>query len=166
MPIFLEKMFRDRWLLRVLFVFGLALLPFLFRRPTTKDWILVYLWNAFVNGIVDKFLVSYRLLTYPHRLLANIFDINVLFDYLWYPIITVVYNRWTERDGPVFNIMKLLALSIPVTGFEIWAEKWTGLVKYKKWWRWYHSFSGMLLKSLLTRRWISFIRKVDGAKSE
>ena len=52
-------------------IIGLGMLPFLFRKPPIKDWLLAYAFNALTNGIIDKFIVSHGLLRYPTRLLKN-----------------------------------------------------------------------------------------------
>lgn len=151
----------DQWILRGLFVFGISLFAFLLRRPPIKDWLLVFLMNAVTNGIIDKVLVFYRILEYPTRVFPKIFHIHTLFDYLLYPTVTVAYNQLTAKDKPIIIFFKLFLFTIPIILIETWAKKNTGLIKYKKGWRWYHSFISLSLKTLLTRGWMEWIRRMD-----
>ncbi|WP_062048262.1 CBO0543 family protein [Bacillus sp. JCM 19034] len=153
---------KDKFILRALFVLGIGLLPIVFRKPPIKDWLLVFLWNAFTNGFIDTVVVSHKVVKYPVRLLPKIFKTNILFDFLLYPIMTVVYNRFTARDKPLIIFLKLFCLTIPMVLIELWAERKTGLIKFKRGWEWYHSFISLTIKSLLTRLWISWVRKMEG----
>lgn len=149
----------DKNILRGFFVLGIGLLTLVLRKPPIKDWLLVYLWNAVTNGIIDKIVVSYNTVKYPTRLLPKIFKINFLFDYLLYPTMTVIFNQLTEKDHKPFIIfIKLFCFTIPMILVELWAERKTGLIKFKKGWKWYHSFISLNVKSLVTRLWIGWVR--------
>ncbi|MDG5789224.1 hypothetical protein QA612_17330 [Evansella sp. AB-P1] len=151
-----EKLF-----LRFSLVLGLLLLPIIFRKPPIKDWLLVFLWNSATNGIIDRLVVSYNIIQYPVRLLPKRFRINILFDYLLYPIITVTYNQLTKKDKPMKMVVKLLCFTIPMILIEVWAERNTRLIKFRNGWKWYHSFISLNIKSLLTRLWIGGVRRIE-----
>ncbi|MGO4886127.1 CBO0543 family protein [Anaerobacillus sp. MEB173] len=151
----------DKFILLSLLVLGFCLLPFVLRKPPIKDWLLVFLWNAVTNGIIDKIVVSYKTVKYPVRLLPKIFKTNILFDFLLYPIMTIIYNQLTEKDKPFFLFIKLFIFTIPMILIELLAERKTGLIKFKRGWKWYHSFISLNIKSLLTRLWIGWVRKIE-----
>jgi len=90
-----EKVF-----LRVMLVITIGIIPYLLRKSPVKDWILVYLLNGLTNVIIDKFMVSYKILKYPVRFFPKTFDINLLFDMLLYPIMTITYNQTTKNSSP------------------------------------------------------------------
>lgn len=141
-----------------LLIFSMGILPLLMKRPPKKDWLFAYMYNAMTNIILDKwFTVNY--ISYPTRLLPKIFRIHILYDVLLYPIATVMYNQLTSKDKPVAIIYKVLFFSVPLTIFEFWAERNTGLIKWKSGWRWYHTFISVNLKSLITRVIVSVFRK-------
>ncbi|WBL16948.1 CBO0543 family protein [Sutcliffiella sp. NC1] len=150
----------DKYILRSLFVFGIGLLTFVLRKPPIKDWLLVYLWNAVTNGIIDKVIVSYKIVQYPTRQFPKLFKTNILFDYLLYPTMTIVYNQFTDKDRPSIIFLKLFYFTIPMLLIELWAERKTSLIEFKRSWKWYHSFISLNVKSLVTRLWIGWVRKV------
>lgn len=141
-----------------LFIFSIGILPFLFKRPPKKDWLLVYTFNAITNIILDKW-VTMNFISYPTRLLPKIFKIHILYDALLYPMVTVIYNQLTSKDKPIAIVYKLLFFSVPLTIFEFWAERKTGLIKWSNGWRWYHTFLSVSLKSLITRGVVSIFRR-------
>ncbi|WP_305954791.1 hypothetical protein [Priestia megaterium] len=49
-----------------------------------------------------------------------------------YPTFTVFYNQMTAKDKPFAIFYKLLSLIIPLFLIECWAEKKTGLTRWKK----------------------------------
>ncbi|MBE6185124.1 CBO0543 family protein [Heyndrickxia ginsengihumi] len=145
------------------FLYGLLLLSvvmiyFVMKRPPKKDWLFAYIYNAITNIILDKW-VTMNFISYPTRLLPKLFNIHILYDAFLYPIVTVIYNQLTSKDKPVAIIYKLLFFSVPLTIFELWAERKTGLIKWRKRWRWYHTFLSVSLKSLITRGLVSIFRK-------
>ncbi|OEH85340.1 hypothetical protein BHU72_04400 [Desulfuribacillus stibiiarsenatis] len=153
---------QDKLFLRATTVLTLlSLMILLFRKPPMKDWVIVYLFNAVTNGIIDNFMTSYKILKYPVRFFPNVFKTHVLFDFLIYPTFTVLYNQVTEKDKPLAIFYKLLYFTVPMFFIEYWAVKKTNLIKWEKGWEWYHTFISVTIKSLVTRFVIGIIRKVD-----
>lgn len=152
----------DKNFLRWSLVLNLLLvLPIICRKPPIKDWLLVYLFNAVTNGILDSFLSAYNIIQYPVRFLPKVFKTHILFDFLVYPTFTIIYNQITRKDKPFAIFYKLLFFTIPMTLIELWAVRKTKLIKWKKEWKWYHSFIGFTVKSLITRLFIGVVRKVE-----
>ncbi|MFP3727614.1 CBO0543 family protein [Priestia filamentosa] len=152
----------DKRFLRVLCILNLVfLIPIILRKPPIKDWIVVYLFNAVTNGIIDKLLTSYNIVKYPVRFVPKIFNIHILFDFLLYPTFTILYNQVTMKDKPFAIFYKLLFLITPAFLIEVWAVSKTHLIKWKKGWNWYHTFISIMFKSLLTRSFIGIIRKIS-----
>ncbi|MEG6532747.1 CBO0543 family protein [Caldibacillus thermoamylovorans] len=108
--------------------------------------------------MLDKW-VTAGYISYPTRLLPNIFHIHILYDVLLYPMFTVIYNQITSKDKLIAVIYKVFFFSVPLTIFESWAERKTGLIKWISGWRWYHTFLSVNLKSLITRGMVSIHRK-------
>ncbi|WP_332695080.1 CBO0543 family protein [Halalkalibacter lacteus] len=123
-----------------------------------KDWILVYVYNAVTNGIIDKMIVKRNIVQYPVRLLPKLFNIHILFDFFVYPTITVMYNQITYKNKPLLIFYKLLYFTIPMLLLELWAEKKTDLIKWNKGWKWYHTLITITIKSSITRSVIGLVR--------
>ncbi|MCM3362412.1 CBO0543 family protein [Niallia sp. MER TA 168] len=150
-----------RFLKGLLILNLLILLPILYRKPPIRDWIIVFVYNGITNGIVDMILTSRKVIRYPVRFLPKKFRIHILFDFLIYPTFTVFYNQLTKRDKPFAVFYKLILFTIPFYFIELWAERKTKLIEWKKGWRWYYSFLSIILKSLLTRLVIETLRKLN-----
>jgi hypothetical protein len=141
----------EKQFLRSLLFISVALWPQLFRKKPRQHWILLYGYNAVTNVILDKIMVTRGKVEYPTRLLPNLFKIHILFDVILYPTATVIYHQWTKRDKIPAILSKLLVFSVSLTLIEIYADKHTGLIKWRNGWKWYHSFISVYLKSLTTR---------------
>jgi len=128
-----------------------SLLPFLLKKPPRRDWIFAYFWNAATNILLDKIAVKRGWIAYPTRLLPGRFSIHILFDALLYPTATVLYNQMTRRNKLSGIVGKVLLFAVPLTVIEVWADRYTGLIRWGKGWKWYHTFLSVTLKSLGTR---------------
>ncbi|MGD6857024.1 CBO0543 family protein [Bacillus infantis] len=151
----------DRKVLWFMSIFSICILFFTLRKPPIKDWLLAYLFNAYTNGIIDKYVVSKKYVSYPVRFLPKLSDINILFDYLFYPTASLLANQVTSRDKGVLLFVKMIVITFIMFRIESWAERRTRLVKWQKGWTGYHSFASLTIKSLLNRYIIEAIRKVD-----
>ncbi|WP_053362288.1 CBO0543 family protein [Bacillus sp. FJAT-27251] len=139
----------------------LAIFPILLRKPPLKDWLLVFLFDAFTNGLADRFIVAHNFVSYNVRLLPKVFKTHVLFDYLISPTFTVLFNQFTAKDRPAKIVIKLVLLLIPLSSFEFLAVKYTRLITWKPGWKWYYSFVTLTLKSLIIRAAIGLVRRID-----
>jgi len=156
----LNNKFEKRFL-RVLFILTLLGLPFLFRKPPVKDSILTFLLNGYTNGIVDRFVVTHKLIKYPVRYFRKEFKIHVLFDFLLYPTVSVIINKLTKNDKPLVIIYKIILFIFPIFLIELWAERNTNLIRWRRPWKWYHTLLSLTVKSVLNRLMIGAIRVLD-----
>lgn len=158
----MKKNKMEKQLLKGLLIVNLLiLLPILYRKPPIRDWIIVFVYNAITNGLVDMILTSHKVIRYPVRFLPKKFKIHILFDFLIYPTFTVFYNQLTKRDKPFAVLYKLILFTIPFYFIELWAERKTKLIEWKKDWKWYYSFLSIIFKSLITRLVIEVLRKMN-----
>lgn len=144
-----------------LFLNILIMIPLFLRKRPIKDWVIVYLFNAFTNAIIDNTLSKKKIVKYPIKLLPKIFDTHMLFDYFLYPTFTILYNQWTIKDKIFPMIYKLFLMTTPVFFIEFLAERKTDLVDWSKKWKWYHSYFSIISKSLTTRLFIGLVRWVE-----
>lgn len=147
----------QKFVLRLLLLGGISSLPFLFKKPPLKDWLLIYSLTAVISGIVDTILISKKYLEYPVRLLPNFFKIHFVFDFVLCPIIMVWYAQLTYKDKLPKIILKLLPFTTIHIIIESIAEKNTHLIKWKNGWHWYHSFITMTIKYLGIRLLIHLV---------
>ncbi|MCE4051704.1 CBO0543 family protein [Bacillus sp. Au-Bac7] len=150
-----------RYLNIALLINTIIVIPLILRKPPIKDWIIVYLFNAITNGIIDNFLSSYKIVKYPVRLFPKIFKTHLLFNYFLYPSFTVFYNQITYKDKALKAFLKLILVTIPPFLIEVLAVKKTEYIVWSKNWKWYHTFFSIILKSSFTRVLIVIIRRLS-----
>lgn len=143
---------------------GLLLLPFAIVKRSFKDWVIVYLVSLIGNYWADKYLVSKGYLKYDIRPFKNKVKVHLPFDYIHYPLMLLYYNQWTLNSKPIGLFLKLFPFIIPQTIIETIAAKKTNLISWRKGWSWYHSLFSLLVKFLLCRSIIAFIRVINKGK--
>ena len=150
-----------RLLTIALLINTIILIPLILRKPPIKDWVIVYLFNAVTNGILDKFLTKYKFVKYPVRLFPEVFKTHLLFDFFLYPTFTVLYNQITYKDNALKAFIKLILITIPPFLIEVLAEKKTDYIIWTQKWKWYHTLFSLILKSSVTRLLITSIRRLS-----
>lgn len=123
----------EKFILRGLLISGLAFLPFLFRKPPTKDWIIVFFLKGFLSGLIDHYVVVTDRVKYPVRFFSKLYNVHLLFDALLFPIVCVCYNQLTYHNKPLLTLIKAFWFSIPMTLIEWYLERKTNLITWKKW---------------------------------
>lgn len=161
----------DRNILNGLLGFGLLALPWLLlRKRPFKDWVMVFTIKGVYASILDSLVVKQKRVTYPIRFLSQAFKINILFDYLLFPVTCIFYNQITYHSK-LFGILgKAFFFTIPMTIMETGFVKKTNLIKWKKTlisrkkkWTWYYTLISLTISFWLDRALIGLIRKVSNA---
>jgi hypothetical protein len=141
----------DKKLLRFLWILGLVLLfPTLLKKPI-KERVLIFLLSSSFNQPLDNLAVSTNRITYPVRLKneGKFTKGRFLYDNLLCPLITVWFyesSRHTKKLSEL--LLKTFLFSTPQVILEATFERFTRTIKYKKGWKWYHSFISIYLIKL------------------
>lgn len=151
----------EKRILKGLFIIGLFLLPFTIKGKHIKDWIIIFLLKGFFSSIMDTFLIKRKKVSYPKRFLPRYFQINVLFDYLLFPITCVLFNQTTYNSNVLGIMFKALLFSIPMTAIETILEKNTKLIRFSKQWSSIHTLVSEMLTFMGTRLFIGLVRKYN-----
>lgn len=151
----------ERKILRFLLFLGIGLLPVIFRKKPVKDWFLVFFFKGYVSSFIDSIVTTEKWLNFPVRFLPKNFQINILFDYLLFPITCVAFNQISYHSKIPGIILKCFYFSIPMTILEALFERYTNLIKYKKGWHWYHTLLTETCTFLLSRTCLGIIQKFD-----
>ena len=149
--------------LRFLLVFGLVMFVNLIRKPPTKDWMLIFLFKGYIASVLDKLAVTKDRIVYPVNLFKW-FDISFIFDYLLFPVVCVYYNQVTKTSNIFGIIAKSFYFSIPMSLIEHYFETRTSLIKFKKGWNIYLSFLSLTITFIISRTYISLVRKADNTR--
>lgn len=154
---------KDRTILNLLTIFGIggSIFFLLRRKGDLKDWFLIYFIKTLVSTIMDGPVIKTKYLQYPHRYLPKLFDGNIVFLYVLFPLSCVMYNQFTYRMKLLNRILSVVLFSGPMTLLENWLEKNTRLVKYQKGWNGYITFAVLSFTFLLVNGCIEGIRFLD-----
>ncbi|WP_404428187.1 CBO0543 family protein [Sutcliffiella horikoshii] len=153
----------EKNLIKLLYFFGIGSFIFSIKKPLAKDWLLVFFIKSYYASLVDQMVVNKGYVEYPIRIPSKV-KTSLLFDYILFPITCVFYNQLT-KDSPIIQcLLKVLYFSVPMTITELWLEKNTQLVKYKKGWNWKTNFNSLSFSFLLVRFSMSVIRRLFNNK--
>lgn len=155
----------ERKILKALLFIGIGLLPAIFKDKLNKDWVIIFLLKAYLSSFLDHIVTGKKRITYPVRFLPKYFRINILFDYLLFPLLCVFYNQVTYRSNLMGIFLKVLLFSIPMTLVEVFLERKTKLIKFKKNWHWYYTLLSETFIILFVRMFIGLIRNIQSKKA-
>ncbi|MFP3669229.1 CBO0543 family protein [Priestia sp. SIMBA_032] len=151
----------ERRFLKYTTIIFLGSLPLVLKKVNIKDSLLILFMNGYTNAIVDMFLVNRNILSYPVRFIRKEFKLNVLFDLLYLPTVSLWLYQLTKNDKPFKIIVKIVSTVSSLFLFELWAEKNTKLIKWKKGWKWYYSLISLNVRTLFSRLVIEIIHIIE-----
>lgn len=154
---------KDKTILNLLTILGISgSIFFLLRRKgELKDWFLIFFIKTLVSTVFDGPVIKTKYLQYPVRYFPKLFDSNIVFLYVLFPLSCVIYNQFTYKMKPLKSILSVFLFSGPMTLMESWIEKNTNLVKYNKGWNSYFTFIVLSFTFLLVKGCIEGIRFLD-----
>jgi hypothetical protein len=147
-------------ILRFFFLISIVLFINIIRKPPIKDWLIIFLLKSYIASILDTVLVKLGYLKYPVNLF-KIFDISVLFSYLIFPVTCIYFNKMTRNSSIIGILVKCILFSAPSAIAEYLIERKTKLIKYKKSWTPFHSFSSISGTFLIVRFLMALINKAS-----
>jgi hypothetical protein len=123
----------ERILLRTLFGACLASIPFVFKRKNLLMYLIIFFAKGVICSIIESFVIKTNKIGYPVRPFPKIFESNILYDLLFYPLLSVIWVRWSYNSKPWAIILKSLCFSVPMSIAQWIMEKTTNLFKWKSW---------------------------------
>ncbi|CAG7635855.1 hypothetical protein PAESOLCIP111_03712 [Paenibacillus solanacearum] len=123
----------ERFMMRMLFVSCLAAAPFVLKRRHLPMHLTVFFAKGILSTAVDSVFIKRNKIEYPVRPFPNIFDTNILYDLLFYPLLSVIWVRWTSKSKPLGIVLKSLCFSVPMSIAQWIMEKRTRLFQWKSW---------------------------------
>lgn len=142
----------ERFIIRTSIILSVLFIPTLFKRPSVKLWVPFFIFNGAINVLIDSYLVSNNYLKYPKRFVHNKFKINIVYDILICPFLTVWYCQSSFNSTLREVVIKLLLFSTPQAIYEILLERKTKLLKFnKRKWTWVHSLVAVFTIKIFSR---------------
>jgi hypothetical protein len=149
----------EKLLLRALFVSSLAAAPFILKRNNLLMLLIVFFSKGVLSVTIDSFFIKKGMISYPVRPFPQIFDTNILYDLLFYPLLSVIWVRYTYHSKPLEMVTRSLYLSVPMSILQWFLEKKTKLFKWKAW-SVLHSFAAINFTLFTIRGLVGIIKRV------
>jgi hypothetical protein len=160
----LEGVFLEKKLLNLLTALCIVALPFLFKGPKMRENLVIFFSKGVIATLLDAYVVGTKRLEYPVRPFPNIFKTNIIYDILFFPLLSVIWVKLSYNDHLGKILLKSLLFSVPMSIGQWYFEKNSGLFKWKKWTP-YHTFSSVNFTLFTIRGLVGLIKKLDKLKS-
>jgi hypothetical protein len=156
---------KEKRILQLLTIIGLSGWALLFRKGPMKEWFIIYLFKTLISTLIDGPVAKQKYVQYPKRYFPKLYDSNITFVYLLFPLACVFYNQFTYKMDKIKTILSVFLFSVPMTVVENWLEKNTRLVKYGKGWNGFYTLSFLTITFWIVRVFIEWIRILEVKRS-
>ena len=135
-------------------------------RNKVRDALTIFLFKQFVTCFFGLLVVEKNLISYPSRLFfKKTIKSSFTFEFFVYPALCVLFNLYyPEKRNKMIKTLYYLIHSWIITGFEIYALKYTNNIDYKNW-TWYWSLSTMWFTNYLSRLYYKWFTKEETLNS-
>ncbi|USK31641.1 hypothetical protein LIT25_13230 [Bacillus sp. F19] len=147
----------EKTMIKGLFALCAVLFPFVIRKPNVKEMLIVFFAKGILSTIIDANVVNTKRVEYPVRPFSKIFKTNILFDMLFFPLLSVIWVRQSYKDKLPGVLLKSLTWSVPMSIAQWYMEKTTRLFKWKKW-SVFHTFASISFTLLTIRGLVALVR--------
>lgn len=158
MYIFLEKK-----LLNLLTTLCFISLPLIFKGPKMRENLVIFFSKGVISTLIDTYVVGKKRVEYPVRPFPKIFTTNIIYDTLFFPILSVIWVKISYNDNFWKILLKSLLFSVPMSVGQWYMEKNTRLFKWKKWTP-FHTFGFVNLTLFIIRGFVGLLKILDKLK--
>lgn len=150
----------EKILLRILFASSLAAAPFVLKRNNLLMYLTVFFAKCVLSSSLDSFFIRKGKISYPVRPLAKVFDTNILYDLLFYPLLSVIWVRWSYQSKPFELFTRSLLFSVPMSLLQWFLERKTDLFRWKKSWSVLHTFASINFTLFTIRGFVGLLKRI------
>ncbi|MGM0852663.1 MAG: CBO0543 family protein [Bacillota bacterium] len=129
-----------------------------------KQNLIVFFSKGIVSTLIDTYVVADKRVAYPIRPFPGVFKTNIIFDMLFFPLLSVVWVKQTYHDGLWKIFLKSLTWSVPMSITQWFLVKHTKLIQWNKWSP-FHTFGSVSFTLFIIRGLVSVVKRMDQAKS-
>ncbi|WP_246362983.1 CBO0543 family protein [Paenibacillus alba] len=147
----------EKILLRMLFMGSVAAAPFILKRKNLLMNLTIFFAKGVLSTAMDSYFIKRKRIAYPVRPFPKTFDTNVLYDLLFYPLLSVIWVRWTYQSKPLEMITRSLYFSVPMSILQWALEKKTRLFKWNSW-TILHTFASINFTLFTIRGFVGLVR--------
>ncbi|MEH7378640.1 MULTISPECIES: CBO0543 family protein [Bacillaceae] len=153
----------EKKLLNLLTALCVVSLPFLFKGSKMRENLVIFFSKGVIATLIDAFVVGTKRLEYPARPFPKIFKTNIIYDILFFPLLSVIWVKLTYNDHLGKILLKSLLFSVPMSIGQWYFEKNSQLFKWKKWTA-FHTFASVNFTLFIIRGLVGFLKKLDKVK--
>ncbi len=154
----------EKKLLNLLTALCIVSLPFLFKGAKMRENLVIFFSKGVLATLIDAFVVGTQRVEYPVRPLPKIFKTNIIYDILFFPILSVIWVKISYFDNFGKMLLKSLIFSVPMSIGQWYFEKNSRLFKWKKWTP-FHTFVSVNFTLFSIRGFVGLLKKLDQFKS-
>ena len=155
----------EKRLLNLLTALCVVSLPFLFKGSKMRESLVIFFSKGVLATLVDAYVVGTKRVEYPVRPFTKIFKTNIIYDILFFPLLSVIWVKITYNDEIWKMLLKSLLFSVPMSVGQWYMEKNTKLFKWKKWTA-LHTFGSVNFSLFTIRGFVGLIKLLDKFKSK
>ncbi|WML53267.1 CBO0543 family protein [Neobacillus sp. PS3-12] len=153
----------EKKLLNLVLAMSMVSLPFLFRGSKMRENLVIFFSKGVLATLVDAYVVGRKKMAYPVRPFPKIFKTNILYDMLFFPVLSVIWVRMSYNDSLGKILLKSLIFSVPMSIGQWYFERNSRLFKWKKWTP-LHTFGSVSFTLFIIRGFVGLIKKLDKLK--
>ncbi|MFJ5762966.1 CBO0543 family protein [Neobacillus sp. NPDC093182] len=153
----------EKKLLNLVLVMSIASFAFLFRGSKIRENLVVFFSKGILATLIDAYVVGTKRIEYPVRPLPKIFKTNIIFNMLFFPILSVIWVKLSYNDKLGKILLKSLIFSVPFSIAQWYLEKNSRLFKWKKW-TLLHTFGSCSFTLFTIRGFVGLLKKLDKQK--
>lgn len=154
----------EKKLLNLLTALCMVSLPFLFKGPKMRENLVVFFSKGVIATLIDAYVVGTKRLEYPVRPFPKIFKTNIIYDMLFFPLLSVIWVKLSYNDHLGKILLKSFIFSVPMSIGQWYFEKNSGLFKWKKWTP-FHTFASVNFTLFIIRGLVGLLKTFDKSKS-
>ncbi|MDP4107710.1 MAG: CBO0543 family protein, partial [Bacillota bacterium] len=127
--------------------------------------LLIFFSKGVIATLIDAYVVGKQKLEYPVRPFPKIFKTNIIYDMLFFPILSVIWVKISYNDNFGKILLKSLIFSVPMSVGQWFMEKNTGFFKWKKWSP-FHTFASVSFTLFTIRGFVGLLKILDKLKGK
>ncbi|MFH5778469.1 CBO0543 family protein [Heyndrickxia oleronia] len=128
-----------------------------------RENLVIFFSKGVLATLIDAYVVGTKRIEYPVRPFPNIFKTNIVYDILFFPLLSVIWVKLSYNDNFWKILLKSLLFSVPMSLGQWYLQKYSKLFKWKKWSP-LHTFGSVSFTLFTIRGLVGLIKILDKFK--
>ncbi|WP_338129821.1 CBO0543 family protein [Heyndrickxia oleronia] len=128
-----------------------------------RENLVIFFSKGVLATLIDAYVVGTKRIEYPVRPFPNIFKTNIVYDILFFPLLSVIWVKLSYNDNFWKILLKSLLFSVPMSLGQWYLQKYSKLFKWKKWSP-LHTFASVSFTLFTIRGLVGLIKILDKFK--